>query len=1508
MAIRIKFDPNYNAESPTIVLATRKGRKLGSIPAENINFKRCLNSYSEISFCVSKVTNGVEYKQWDKLKDFKLIWCREWDLWFEINVEIDESDSLIKNVTGKSLGEAELSQINLYNIEINTETDIQREDYTEPTVLYNNLNPSASLLNRITEKAPHYTIHHVDEGIKSIQRTFSFDNISIYEAMQNIAEEIECIFIINCKTNSDGFISREIDVYDLKSYCLDCGERDDYFSVCPKCSSQNVLRGYGQDTSISISTSNLADNITYSTNAGAVKNCFKLVAGDDLMTATITNCNPNGSSYLYYISDDVRADMSEELRNKIAEYDSKYENYYHGNYSFAPNSTTLTKYNALADKYLTYSNNKTISPHVFKKIESPIKSYDALMTAFYDTIDFNLVLESSLMPYNNMAETTAASEASKLKSYNLSPTSVMNIDSVTEATATSAVLAMAKVFVNSRYQVKVKECSFSGRVWTGSFTVTNYSDDSDTADSSTISITINGEYENFVKQKLNKVLSKASDGETDIVSLFGLSGSFVKELKKYSLARLLSFHDACQSCLDVMIEEGISSNENSTKYANLYLPYYNKFKAISNEIKTRESEIETIEEMQSLIRDERNKIQSNLNFETFLGEDLWLEFCSYRREDTYQNSNYISDGLDNTELFSNALEFINRAKKDIYKSAVLQHSITAKLKNLLVMKEFKPIVDYFEVGNWIRLIINNIIYRLRLLDYKISFNDLKNIEITFSDVTVNRDGMSDVESVLNQASAMATSYGQVAHQASQGNKGNEKLKNWVSKGLSLTNMKIVDSADNQNMTFDSHGLLCREYLPITDTYDDKQLKIINKGVYLTDDDWKTSKAGIGNFTFYNPATQKTEERYGVIADTLVGSLILSESVGVYNENNSITLDKKGLVITADGTETAFTIRKKKSDNSYDNLLWVDSDGVLNISNSVVIGGSGSSSGVKYATCSSSRSSNVKEISVSDLTELYDGLAINVCFTYGNNADYPKLKVNNLGSGDIMVEGKYLSKDSLYNWADGAVVQFVFTKGVTQNFWSMVIGGAANIFDENRTTINGGKIATSSITATQIASETITSSEIKSGAITSEKIAAGAITAEKVNVGWQSGNLAADWYNPDNLTFSDYFTITTDSGNNYYSTIKIKKAYSGTLRCTSKSFYLAAGDMLKFGGKIYNKTATLSGFYIEYSSTSNGNYAVIVASNSGTSGTTQKNETYTATASGWYHLTCAFDNAAVGTYHSGVYCFHSVKGNLIVNGQIESTDGSTYFDLDKGRLYSQTATHLTELTSGKLKLSAWNSDSGRWDNAAELRAVMDAGGVYGVFSWTKKGIRLIDNSSSDENIYATFGFNEINFTKQTSIHSNVYLPSENGIYGSAKSSLSRHLIGRINHKEQLLIGWSAPEILFTVSGDTKLKLSVDGLYLGGNPVETKSSEKYKTDILPYIGSALSLVKSSVIYSYKYKSDGENALTKYGLIIERECPQEVVDNSGDAISLYSMCSILWKSVQELSQKVAELEKNK
>lgn len=964
MAVKIKFDTTHNAEQPTFILASRNGNLLGKLPVTNVQFKDCLNSYADLSFEVNKVDCIRENHKntfWEQIRDFKLVWAREWNKLFELKVDLSEEKSVRKIVSAKSLGEAELSQINLYNIEINTETDIERDDY-KPTTIFNETDKSVSLLSRIMEKAPHYHIRHVDLNIAKIQRTFTFDNTSIYDAFQEISEEINCLFQIECYLDENGNIVREINVYDLEAYCYDCGHRGEFIDECEDCHSTNIKTGYGEDTTIFITTENLADSVSYTTDVDSVKNCFKLKAGDDLMTATVANCNPNGSPYIWYISDELKEDMSVELVNKLNQYDDKYA-YYQDTHTldfskYAKGTEIVTSYNALIDKYKVFTED-------YQKIDNPIVGYAGLMQKYYDTIDFYLYLNNTLMPNVEISKTTAALESAKINTFNLSPVAVQSLRSCSLSTANSAVLAMTKTVIDStRYQVKINESTYTDGEWRGSFIITNYSDEEDTAETNSIFVNITSDYERFVKQKIEKILHKQSDEVTDIVGLFQLEESrFKTELKRYCLTRLNNFYDCCQSCLDILIEQGIAdkktwANKSPDLYKDLYVPYYNKLLFIQNEIKIREEEIEVIvgtfdkdsdlstHGIKTILEYERNFIQNELNFEKFLGTDLWLEFVSYRREDTYENENYISDGLDNAELFNNALKFIEVAKKDIFKSATLQHSISSELKNLLVIKDFESILDYFEVGNWLKIRIDNKIYQLRLIDYQIDFNNLDKLSVTFSDV--RKYGFSKsltAREKIQKAAAMATSYGTVTRQAEKGKKSNDKLNDWINKGLALTKMKIIDSADNQNITWDSHGLLCKEYLPITDTYDDKQLKIINRGLYLTDDNWLTSKAGIGDFTFYNPETGQMEESYGVIADTLVGNLILSEKVGIYNTKNSITLDENGVVITADNTiigenQMTFTIQRKEVNDEGNEvttpIMYIDNNGNLVLNGTICV--------------------------------------------------------------------------------------------------------------------------------------------------------------------------------------------------------------------------------------------------------------------------------------------------------------------------------------------------------------------------------------------------------------------------------------------------------------------------------------------------------------------------------------------------------------------------------------------
>lgn len=969
----IEISPDGQPITPDLVLSYRGGTKQGIIHnVQSLTNANALVETAEISFDVYKEIDGVECQLWDDIRDFRLVYIPHLDTstfnpWYELSVEVDENDCTIKHCHGVHLQEAELGQLTLNGVEINTEDDIARDDYS-PTIIYDPKNPEASALDRILkDKASHYTIVHVDSSIANLQRTFSWDGSSIKDAFDDIANEVECLFKYGEYTNNDGKIHRTISVYDLNDRCMECGERGSFTTkVCPKCGSANINYGYGTDSGIFLSHENFAGDITYSSNKDSVKNCFRLVAGDDLMTATIRNINPSGSQYIWYLSDSVRADMSHALQDKLKAYDTEYESYSTEKQIDIP-STVISEYNALINKYKLYDDTLT-------NIKYPIIGYSALTDVYYSALNFYSLLKTTLAPASEHGEkTTAAKELTKLTTNTLSPLGIQNAEISSSATVTSAVQNYAKVFIDtSLYRITAKCNTYEAKVWKGTITLTGYSDDEDTATSAVLTVYVSDATPDFIKCQIEKAMKKNNVDATGTVALFKKSESeFKQALSFYSVDNLNILASIARGCLDILIQQGVADPANEL-YSSMYLPYYNRSVWIQDELREREAEVLKLRGTRSnpdgvldYIEKQRQAIANKLDLRSYLGETLWVEFCSFRRDDTYQNDNFISDGLSDTELIAQAKEFIKNAEREIVKSATLQHTISCNLNNFLLVKEqdveespvpivtldgihiithdqlylvkgnatFSPLLVNFEVGNWVHIEIDGVVYKLRLTSYKIDYDNLDKLDVEFSDVTYGLDYMSDTQSILAQAQSMATSYSMVQHQANKGNNANKQIMDMVENGLNLTNKRIVNAADNQNMVVDESGLLMREKNEFGDDYSAEQTKIINHGFYYTNDGWKTVKTGLGKYIYYDPETGTYKEDYGIIAHKIVGNIILGNELGIYNTSGSVKIDQNGMTITADASDTnkdLFTLQRKNEDGSYTKYVYVDDDGNIKI--------------------------------------------------------------------------------------------------------------------------------------------------------------------------------------------------------------------------------------------------------------------------------------------------------------------------------------------------------------------------------------------------------------------------------------------------------------------------------------------------------------------------------------------------------------------------------------------------
>lgn len=855
---------SHTIDDPIIILKKRNFDVIGEIPFFS-NWKLSLRGMEidEIFFDVYKELNGIKCPVWDKINDLAIIEVRGYGH-FEISVSLDEQSESIKSVIGQSL-EVELGQAMLYDLHINDDdattmeqTEYNNEDFDEygnfiPTVFYNESDPKHSLLHRVlADKAPHWSIGHVPlyiattntiagntkpEPVSSFQRTYTADGTSIYDfLMGDVAEETNVIFI-----------------FDTYKRTINCYNSEDY--VWTDGTDTITIVGYGEDTTILVDRDNIANQLTISGDVDSVKNCFKVSGGDDVVTSYLRAANVTGTDYIWCFSQAQLDDMPTELVEKLNSYNK------------------LVK--ASKEEYVGENG-------IFTKL---CKAYDNY--SYY---------ESELMPNVSLEETTASDEYAKvIAGFNSMQVGVYSYDNFNNNLfigITNNVVAMAQICVDARYEVEAVEGSTSynsaTHKWTGKLKVYRKSDETDSYTSSTaITLPITENELEYTRQKIQIKLAECSvvDFEFDTAHVASETTRLTKYfMDNYCRVQLKSIYDGYESCVSILSDlmsknDSIVAKELSTKYVTIRNIAQ---KCLSN----REAQVSAyLEEIDDLTA-QQEEFQTNLNFEKYLGADLFKVFCMYRRDGEYSNENYISDGKSDSEILQIAQELLQVAEQEIKKACVLQLSITTDLNNLLAIPAFEPLYDSFSLYNYIRVWVDDKLYKLRLfaIDYDSSSPD--KIQVTFADNIKCVDGnITELQNMYKSVTSIASSYSATMRQAESGEKAKNEVANLMNNGLNAALMQVKNSKNNE-VTLGDYGLLCRE---MTDDgiYSDKQLRLIGKGLYITDTNWQSLRACIG---------ETTDNNYGVIADTLIGNLIAGNKLIISNDSGTVKITGNGINI------------------------------------------------------------------------------------------------------------------------------------------------------------------------------------------------------------------------------------------------------------------------------------------------------------------------------------------------------------------------------------------------------------------------------------------------------------------------------------------------------------------------------------------------------------------------------------------------------------------------------------
>lgn len=967
-------------------------------PVSDLQIIANLNSNWECCFTVYRETDGVPCPLWDQITDLALVKIENKGI-FELEAPITDEAGTYKQCSGKSICEAETSQT-LMTLEINTEDDIARESETDPlatyyedlpTVFYRdpedfsvfnhltNANDAkklqslnndekkeilrrSSLLHRVFSEMPEYLENidgeNIDDSLKNLNYTFSWSGTSVYDICQDIAEEIQCIFIF------DKF-SRSFQVRDLKDHCEIDHCRDIQDGICPVCKQNGTtqkITSFGKYSGVEIDTSNLAETITLSGNKDSVKNYFKVEGADDIITNRISN-RLIGNGYIWKTGALQRSQMSPELVAALEDREQMMtEDYTDG----SEYQNIQDKYNQLWDQWNALESQK-------------------------------LYYESGMMPSPEKADQTAEDVFNYLFGTNgkIDYAYASNCFQSGEQIADS-IMKYAKLLISTGHTIEYTDLGYD-TYKDGSTSISfrphiyldgHYREDEDgkkvlvdeypakdteaelvtlqVAKGYNITTTHNdktvytNDYYKYLKRILDTAMAKSDITDTlltmDPVTDHDIDPEATtytdpntktsynlpsNHYSKYCYNRLDSFYNAYASCSSVIA--GINGNipsksaskpnpgdstgtdatdasdtnatsvnildylkldeSTSNIQEDLLGKYQGYMERLSARMKWLQEQIEGMEGSQADLMTTINEIKETCDMkhcltkyadEHDIDRNLWHELCSFRRQDTYRNDNFFGEGVDDAKLMKNVEDLLKRAEEEIESACNITYSASATISNLLTLPEFEPFWDQFILGNYIHMVIDHQIHTMRLISITYDYSDLSHCSVEFSDVIrKSKNKTEEIADILSRASSLASSAKTTSRQAEQGAAAKLSVDVIKNDALNLANSRII-TADDQNFTIDKYGITGKYTDPISGEVSDEQIRIINNLLCFTDDNWQHSRTALGKISYINPETKEYESRYGLIADTLIGNLILGEKLIISNTNNTIYIDEDGI--------------------------------------------------------------------------------------------------------------------------------------------------------------------------------------------------------------------------------------------------------------------------------------------------------------------------------------------------------------------------------------------------------------------------------------------------------------------------------------------------------------------------------------------------------------------------------------------------------------------------------------
>lgn len=270
------------------------------------------------------------------------------------------------------------------------------------------------------------------------------------------------------------------------------------------------------------------------------------------------------------------------------------------------------------------------------------------------------------------------------------------------------------------------------------------------------------------------------------------------------------------------------------------------------------------------------------------------------------------DNMSYTEVQAQALELYHKARGLLKTISTPRFEYAVETGSFLFQKEFAHLTNRLNTGCLIDIRLSeDDIASLLLLEMAVDY-DGRSLSLTFG----NRYRLSDPSALFNDLvggsiakTASTVEYLRSTFDFKQQRSALDELKKLKDESINLTHNMLIN-ADNQVMTIDASGISGRraelgdDGQP-TGEYEPEVLKITNNAIAFSTDDFESTETVLGKNLLPDGVTTDDGKNYlyGLNAKLLMGDLIIGDRLKVSGEIEGRLINAKGLTVNNGTTDT-----------------------------------------------------------------------------------------------------------------------------------------------------------------------------------------------------------------------------------------------------------------------------------------------------------------------------------------------------------------------------------------------------------------------------------------------------------------------------------------------------------------------------------------------------------------------------------------------------------------------------